>query len=201
MVILDNDQIIWNFGNISFLETDFMATLFKSSKETLDSLPLQVLEGHFLLVLLSGHNGRQTSVKSSHIGRLKKTSYQSLKNRLLWFGLGCDTWQRNVFPIILFRAQPDSLRHPLLCLGWVEGYWLCLHRHYAIFNASLPNCIFSCIDIHAFWRAWTVTMGRYQILVVCPFVSICLCVLGGTISKFWDVPFSLKCVYASFMPR
>ena len=28
----------------------------------------------------------------------------------------------------------------------------------------------------------TVTMGRYQILVVCPFVSICLCVLGGTIS-------------------
>ena len=27
-----------------------MATLFKSSKETLDSLPLQVLEGHFLLV-------------------------------------------------------------------------------------------------------------------------------------------------------
>ena len=29
-----------------------MATLFKSSKETLDSLPLQVLEGHFLLVII-----------------------------------------------------------------------------------------------------------------------------------------------------
>ena len=54
-----------------------------------------------------------------------------------WYG--CGTWQRNVFPLILFRAQPDSLRHPLLCLDCVEGYWLCLHRHFAIFNAFLTK--------------------------------------------------------------
>ena len=32
-------------------------------------------------------------------------------------------------------------------------------------------------------------------------LNVCLCEQNGTISKFWDVPCSAKCVYSSFMPR
>ena len=37
-------------GNAKFWKHDFVLTLYNPLKETLDALPLQVLEGHFLLV-------------------------------------------------------------------------------------------------------------------------------------------------------